>query len=173
MADEKVLRLAGEHLGHLQRADLAERVRLGQVAANGTRRAERKKRLTAVFSSRWAGAMTRVSEDQYQLSMRCLYDERAGLRRAIRTISRRLAAPCGKRSKDGVRGYADQGERAQKQCRMQALKARLAAVEAKIASGRPSIAVGGRRLARLRHHLADAQLTGPSGAGAGRRHGCS
>ncbi|MGW3116993.1 hypothetical protein ACWDBW_07565 [Streptomyces sp. NPDC001107] len=103
--------------------------------------------------------MTRASEDQYQLSMRCLYDERAGLHRAIRTISRRLAAPCGKRSKDGARGYADQGERAQKQRRMQVLKARLAAVEKKIASGQPSITAGGRRLARVRHHLADAQLT--------------
>lgn len=158
-ADEKVLRLAGEHLGHYQRADLAERVKIGQVAANGTRRAERKKRLTAAASSRWAGAMTRASEDQYQLSMRCLHDERTGLRRAIRTIARRLAAPCGKRAKDGVRGYADQNERAQKQRRMQVLKSRLAAVEAKIASGRPSITVGGRRLARLRHNLADAQLT--------------
>ena len=159
VADEKVLRLAGEHLGHHQRADLAERVRLGQVPAKNTQRTERKKKLTAVSSSRWAGAMTRASEDQYQLSMRCLHDERAGLRRAIRTISRRLAAPCGKRYKDGVRGYADQGERAQKQRRMQALKARLAAVDAKIASGQPSITAGGRPLARVRHHLADAQLT--------------
>ncbi|NUR04032.1 MAG: hypothetical protein HOY79_48270, partial [Streptomyces sp.] len=151
--------LVGEHLGRHQRADLAERVRLGQVPAKNTQRAERKKRLTAVSSSRWAGAMTRASEDQYQLSMRCLYDERAGLRRAIRTISRRLAAPCGKHSKDGVRGYADPSERAQKQRRMHMLKARLAAVEQKIASGRPAIVAGGKRLAGLRHHLPEAQLT--------------
>ncbi len=158
-ADAKVLRLVGEHLGHHQRADLAERVRLGQVAAKDTRRAERKKKLTAVSSSRWAGAMTRASEDQYQLSMRCLYDERASLLRAIRTITRRLAAPCGKRAKDGVRGYAGPGERAQKQRRLHVLKARLAVVERKIASGRPSITIGGRRLAGLRHHLAEVQLT--------------
>ncbi|MGW3726015.1 hypothetical protein [Streptomyces sp. NPDC000851] len=54
-ADEKVLRLVGEHLGRHQRADLAERVRIGQVAAKDTRRAERKKKLTVVSSSRWAG----------------------------------------------------------------------------------------------------------------------
>ncbi|MBZ9639170.1 hypothetical protein [Streptomyces sp. PSKA30] len=149
----------GEHLGHHQRADLAERVRLGSVAVKDAQRAERKKRLTAVSSSRWAGAMTRASEDQYQLSMRCLYDARASLRRAICTITRRLAAPCGKRSKNGVRGYADQSERFQKQRRVHVLQARLASVEQKIASGRPSITVGGSRLARLRHHLADAQLT--------------
>ena len=58
-----------------------------------------------------------------------------------------------------MRGYVDRGERAQKQRRMYALKARLAEVEARIASGRPSITVGGRRLANLRHHLVDAQLT--------------
>jgi hypothetical protein len=91
--------------------------------------------------------------------MRCLYDERAGLRRAIHTIARRLAAPCGKRSKGGVRGYADQNERVHKQRRMQVLGARLAVVERKIAAGRPSVTVGGRRLARVRHHLADAQLS--------------
>ncbi|MFD5795823.1 hypothetical protein ACFWIO_20245 [Streptomyces diastatochromogenes] len=159
VVDERVLRLVGEHLGHHQRADLAERVRIGQVATKDSRRAERKRKLTAVSSSRWAGAMTRVSEDQYQLSMRCLYEQRAGLCRAIRTITRRLAAPCGKRSKDGVRGYADQSERAQKQRRLQVLQARLAVAEAQIASGRPSVTVGGRSLARLRHHLADAQLT--------------
>ncbi|MER5179214.1 hypothetical protein ABT009_12735 [Streptomyces sp. NPDC002896] len=94
-ADEKVLRLVGEHLGRQQRADLAERVRIGQVTAKDTQRGSRKKKLTAVSSSRWAGAMTRASEDQYQLSMRCLYDERAGLRRAIHAITRRLTAPCG------------------------------------------------------------------------------
>ncbi|WP_145875387.1 hypothetical protein [Streptomyces sp. BK340] len=58
-----------------------------------------------------------------------------------------------------MRGYADQNERVQKQRHMQVLKARLAAVEQKIAAGRPSITVGGRSLARLRHHLADAHLT--------------
>ncbi|MFK0158241.1 hypothetical protein ACIQVL_18295 [Streptomyces sp. NPDC090499] len=158
-ADEKVLRLLGRHLGHHQRADLVERIRLGQVKAKDTKRAERKKKLTAVSSSRWAGAMTRVSEDQYQLSIRCLNDERVGLRRSIRIITRRLAAPCGKRSKDGVRGYADRNERVQKQHRVQALKARLAVVEQKIASGCPSVVVGGRRLLKLRHNLADARLT--------------
>lgn len=158
-ADEKILCLVGEHLGHHQRADLAERVRVGQVAAKETQRAQRKKKLTAVSSSRWAGAVTRASEDQYQLSMRCLYDERASLRRAIHTITRRLAAPCGKRSKDGVRGYADQNERVQKRRRLHVLQARLARVEQRIAAGRPSIVAGSRRLARLRHNLAEAQFT--------------
>ncbi|MCC3770764.1 hypothetical protein K6I34_003457 [Streptomyces sp. UNOC14_S4] len=152
------MRLVGEHLGHHQRADLAERVALGRVKVKENRRAERKKKLTAVSSSRWAGAMTRASEDQYQLSLRCLYDERASLRRAVRTIARRLAVPCGQR-KGKTRGYPDQRERWAKQRRLAVLKTRLAAVEQRIETGRPGIVVGGRRLAKTRHNLGKARLT--------------
>ncbi|MFB7938618.1 hypothetical protein [Streptomyces sp. NPDC056049] len=109
-------------------------------------------------SSRWAGALTRASEDQYQLSLRCLHDERASLRRAVRALETRLAVPCGQRE-GRVRGYADQAERWAKQRRLSVLKARLTRVEARIESGRPGIVVGGRRLARVRHRLADAGLT--------------
>jgi IS605 OrfB family transposase len=157
-ADAQVLMLAGEHLGRHQRADLAGRVRIGDVPAGLRRRAGRKKALTAVSSSRWAGAMTRASEDQYQLSVRCLQQERVSLRRAIGVITRRLAVPCGQR-KGKVRGYASQDERFQKQRRLQVLRARLARAEARIQAGRPKITVGGRRLLKARHNLAAAQLT--------------
>ncbi|MGW5694921.1 hypothetical protein ACWEWX_29425 [Streptomyces asiaticus] len=157
-ADVKVLTLVGEHLGHHQRADLAARIRTGNVPARQTGRAERKKQLTAVSSSRWAGAMTRVSEDQYQLSMRCLIDERAGLRRRIRKIEQRLAVACGHRQ-GRVRGYADRAERWQKQRHLSKLQARLTVVEQQIDRGRPSVTVGGRRLAQTRHRLAETGLT--------------
>ena len=157
-ADEKVLRAVGDHLGHHARADLAERVRIGNVKANKTQRAERKRGLTKHSSSRWAGAITRVSEDQYKLSLRCLFDERTALRRALRKIGKRLAVPCGQR-KGKVRGYPDRHERAQKQRRLQVLTARLTAVEQRIEEGRPAVVVGGRRLAKTRHHLADARLS--------------
>ncbi|MCX2184759.1 hypothetical protein KV205_30145 [Streptomyces sp. SKN60] len=152
------MQLVGEHLGRRQRADLAMRVGIGRVKHAENRRAERKKLLTAVSSSRWAGAMTRVSEDQYQLSLRCLSDERACLRRAVRAIEARLAVPCGQR-KGKVRGYADQAERWAKQRRLAVLKTRLAQVEARIEAGRPRIVAGGRRLAKARHNLADAGIT--------------
>jgi hypothetical protein len=158
-ADEKVLRLTGEHLGRLQRADVAARVRLGNVPVSENQRAERKRALTMHSSSRWAGAMTRASEDQYQLSLRCLADERTMLTRAIRKIRQRLAVRCGER-RNGVRGYPDQAERWQKQRRLQALSARLAGVERRIERGHPAIVNGGRRLAKARHNLADARLTG-------------
>ena len=157
-ADEKVLRLAGEHLGHHQRADLAARVRLGNVPVRENHRAARKRSLTRYSSSRWAGAMTRASEGQYQLSMRCLADERAGLTRAARKIRQRLAVPCGQRE-NRVRGYPDPAERAEKQRRLQALTARLADAGRRIGSGRPAIAVGGKRLAKVRHNLADGEIT--------------
>ncbi len=157
-ADEKVLRLVGEHLGRLQRADLGTRIRLGNVPAAGNQRAERKRALTVHSSSRWAGAMTRASEDQYQLSLRCLSGEQAALTRAINVIRQRLAVPCGQRA-SCVRGYPDQAERAQKQRRLQVLTSRLAVVERRLASGHPAIVTGGRRLARARHNLADAGLT--------------
>src|SRR5262249_15393866 len=175
-ADREAATPAGELLGHQQRADLAERIRIGHVEAAGTQRAARKKQLTAVSSSRWAGAMTRTSQDQYRLAMRCLHDERAGLRRAVRKIQQRLAAPCLRRADDPaaagrrvrgsggrgaegpgrVRGYANQAERWAKKPRLAVLSARLAKAEQRIQHGRPTIVVGGRRLAKVRHHLAEA-----------------
>ncbi|MGP8299039.1 hypothetical protein ACTPOK_14200 [Streptomyces inhibens] len=157
-ADEKVLREVGGHLGRLQRADLMERVRIGRVPVKENRRAERKRALTQHSSSRWAGAMTRASEDQYQLSLRCLFDERAGLRRAARKVRARLAVPCGQRC-GGVRGYADQAERAHKRRRLAILEARMVWVEERIDAGHPAIVVGGRRLAKIRQNLDAAQLT--------------
>ncbi|WP_327305284.1 hypothetical protein OG730_18595 [Streptomyces sp. NBC_01298] len=109
-------------------------------------------------SSRWAGSLTRAVEDQYQLSLRCLFGERISLRRTIAKIRQRLAVPCGSRL-GGVRGYPSRAERAQKQRRLQVLSACLAEVERRIAAGRPAIVVGGRKLARNRHHLAAADLT--------------
>ncbi|MFD5796237.1 hypothetical protein ACFWIO_22410 [Streptomyces diastatochromogenes] len=156
--DVKVLTAVGEHLGHHQRTDLAVRVRIGNAAVKDTQRAGRKRQLTQVSSSRWAGAMTRASEDQYQLSMRCLSAERAGLRRRIRRVEQRLVVPCGRRN-GKVRGYADQNERYQKQRHLQALKTRLEAVERRITDGHPAIVVGGGRLVNTRHHLSEARLS--------------
>lgn len=58
-----------------------------------------------------------------------------------------------------MRGYANQGERFEKQRRRQVLAARLKEVEARIAGERVSIVRGGRRLLNTRHHLDQAELT--------------
>ena len=148
-ADERVLRAVGEHLGRLAGQDLAVRCRLGAVAGDD-QRTSRKRALTAASSSRWAGAITRTSSDQWQRAQRNLLDARDGLRRACRTLRSRLAVPVGGRQ-GRVRGYASQAERFQKQGRLQQLEARLAGVEQRLAAGRVSVCRGGRRLAKRRH----------------------
>jgi hypothetical protein len=152
VADEAVLWAVGRHLGRLAGRDLAARCR-GDVD-----RAERKRGLTLGSSSRWAGAVTRTSNDQWERAFKNLLDERAGLHRAIRAIQARLAVPAGCR--DGrVRGYATQAERFAKQRRLQHLRARLAEIDRRLPERRVSVCRGGRRLAKLRHHLGDAKLT--------------
>lgn len=154
--DAHVVRLVGEHLGALAGADLAARVRLG-AGPKHAERAARKRALTAGSSSRWAGAITRTSADQWERALRNLLDERTQLQAAIETIAARLAAPVGGRE-GPARGYATQAERWQKQRRRQVLEARLARVKERIRTGRVSVVRGGRRLAHARHNLAAAGL---------------
>ena len=72
--DEEVLWAVGRHLGSLASRDLAARCGEGRLDAKGraASRAARKRALTAVSSSRWAGAITRTSEDAYQLAVQNL-----------------------------------------------------------------------------------------------------
>jgi hypothetical protein len=58
--DAAVLGMVGEYLGELAGSDLARRCAVGPGADS---RAERKRALTAQSSSRWAGAITRTSND--------------------------------------------------------------------------------------------------------------
>lgn len=148
-ADEPVLRLVGAHLGRLAGADLAARCRLGNGA---DQRAARKRALTAGASSRWAGAITRTSGDQWQRGSTNLLDTRVGLRHAAARIRARLGVPVGQR-RGRVRGYASAAERFCKRGRLQHLEARLRGVEARIVAGRVSVCRGGRRLARLCHTI--------------------
>jgi hypothetical protein len=156
-ADEAVVRSVGNQLGHLAGADLAWRCRLGQ---GSDERVHRKRALTGQSSSRWAGAITRTSSDQWQRAVANLGDRRILLRRAVTTIQRRLAVPVGQR-RGRVRGYASQAERYSKQGRLQHLQAALAEVDGRLASGRVSVCRGGSRLAKLRHGLShdDFELT--------------
>jgi hypothetical protein len=155
IADEAVLLQVGEHLGSLAGGDLAARSRLRRGPDAWT---ARKRALTVACSSRWAGAITRTSNDQWTRGYQNLLDERANLHRAIRCLQRRVQAPVGGKS-GRVRGYATAAERWAKQRRLQILTARLARVQARLAAGRVSVVRGGRRLARLRQHLGDARLS--------------
>ena len=148
-ADEAVLRAVGAHLGRLAGGDLAWRCRLG---GGNDQWATRKRMATNESSSRWAGTITRTSNDQWSRGLRSLVDHRIGLRRAIRSIRRRLTAPVGGRW-GRVNGYATQAERYAKQRRLQHLEAELAKVEGRLNAARISVCRGSHRLAKLRHHL--------------------
>jgi hypothetical protein len=140
--------------------DLAARCAEGRLGATGRAesRAARKRALTAQASSRWAGAITRTSEDAWQLADRNLKAGRAALQSRITTIESRLKVPAGT-GKGRGRGYATQSGRFQKQRRLQVLRARLAGAEARVGAGRVSICRGGRRLAKARRNLAEAGKT--------------
>jgi hypothetical protein len=158
--DEQVLRAVGQDLGRLAGQDLTRRCRLGR---GPDQRADRKRALTAASSSRWAGAITRTSADQWTRAYANLLAARTGLRRAVTRLRARLAVPVGQargRGRSRVRGYRSQAERFQKQRRLQQLQARLGEVEGRLAAGRVSVCRGGRRLAKLRHAVADAGAGG-------------
>ncbi len=95
--DAVVLAAVGSHLGSLASADLAARCAEGRLDAKGraASRAARKRALTAGASSRWAGAITRTSEDSWQLADRNLRAERASLRSRAAAIGSRLNVPAG------------------------------------------------------------------------------
>jgi hypothetical protein len=158
--DAAVLRAVGSHLGSLAGGDLAARCAEGRLDAKGraVSRRERKRALTAGSSSRWAGAITRLSEDQWQLADRNLRAERASLRARVRRIEARAAVPAGGKA-GRVPGYATPAERHAKGTRLQALKGRLARVERRLESGRVPVTRGGRGLLRKRLNLGAAGLT--------------
>ena len=91
-ADEDILRQVGAHLGHLASTDLAQRCREGRLGAKAQAesRRRRKQAMTAASSSRWAGAITRVSEDRWQLAVRNLSICRGG--RKLARVRHHLAA---------------------------------------------------------------------------------
>lgn len=174
-ADEAaVLGEVGQFLGSVYRCELAGRIMLGGLdrKAHAVWRAERKRAVTAVASSRWAGAITRAVEDQYQLGMRALDVEVSDLRAAIAVLESRCALRPGevgapdrdvaggprRRSRRTVRGYRTAAERFCKTRRLAALRARLAGAQAALAVGRPSITVGGNKLWRTRQNLDAADM---------------
>ncbi len=153
--DEAVLRAVGAHLGSLAGRDLAARCAQGRLDAKGkaASRAGRKRALTAASSSRWAGAITRTSEDQVRLAEQNLRAAKAGLATRVRVIQARLAIPAGHKQ-GGTRGYATPAERHAKAVRLRALQARLSRLQQQLDAGTVSVVRGGKALLRKRGHLA-------------------
>jgi hypothetical protein len=177
--DDRVLDLVGAHVGRLRRADLARVCqpvaldpRLDDDAKRQMRRDRlntRKKALTSQSSARWANAVIAGNDDQYRLARDGQYRHMIGLRAAIATVEKRLAAPTAdaltaaerktRRKTKAPKGYATHSERFEKQRRVAHLRAELARAEQQRAAGRVHVVEGGTRLARNRHHLDAADMT--------------
>ncbi|MDT5161194.1 MAG: hypothetical protein QOC90_1504, partial [Mycobacterium sp.] len=93
VAEATALTAIGVFLGSVYRGELAGRIGCGVLDRQGRAvwRAERKQAVTAVSSSRWAGAITRAVEDQFQLGMRALAAQVADLRAAVQVVEARCA----------------------------------------------------------------------------------
>ncbi|MFJ9706442.1 IS200/IS605 family accessory protein TnpB-related protein [Streptomyces sp. NPDC101234] len=157
--DEKVLRLVGAHLGSLASKDLKTRCAQGLEHSADTW-SVRKRELTAVSSSRWAGAITKASHDQWALARRGQTAHLKSLEAGIGTITHRLSLPVGEKgTKRAPGGYRSKGEWFAKTRRLHLLQERLTDVRADREAGRVHVVRGGKRLARNRHNLQNTQLT--------------
>ncbi|MEV7026954.1 IS200/IS605 family accessory protein TnpB-related protein [Kitasatospora sp. NPDC093558] len=157
--DDKVLRLVGEHMGHLASRDLAARCRDGLEHCTDTW-ARRKRELTAESSSRWAGSVTSNTHDQWGLSRRAQWAHLVSLDAGIRTIRHRLSLPVGEKGSRGrPGGYRSKHEWFHKTRRLAILQAEYDRVRAEREAGKVSVARGGRRLLHQRHNLAAAGKT--------------
>jgi hypothetical protein len=125
--------------------------------------------LTAESSARWANAIIADNDDQYRPARDAQHRHLIGLRAAITTIEKRLAAPTSdtlapgehraRRKTKLPKGYATQSERFQKQRRLQRLQAKLDHVTADWDNKRVHVVEGGKRLAKTRHNLDAAEMT--------------
>ncbi|MGW1719296.1 IS200/IS605 family accessory protein TnpB-related protein, partial [Streptomyces sp. NPDC002156] len=157
--DEKVLCLVSAHLGSLASKDLKTRCRDG-LEHSGESWAVRKRELTPLSSSRWAGSITKASHDQWALARRCQLAHIQNLEAGVRTIEDRLSQPVGQKgTKKAPGGYRSQREWHAKSRRLRVLQDRLTAARADREAGIVHVVRGGKRLARTRHHLDAAQLT--------------
>ncbi|MEU1407719.1 IS200/IS605 family accessory protein TnpB-related protein [Streptomyces sp. NPDC005728] len=157
--DQKVLRLVGAHLGSLASKDLKTRCAQGLEHSADTW-SVRKRELTAVSSSRWAGAITKASHDQWALARRGQVAHLHSLEAGIKTITHQLSLPIEEKgSKRAPGGYRSKREWFAKTRRLHLLEDRLTTVRSDREAGRVHVVRGGKRLARNRHHLENTQLT--------------
>ncbi|WP_409471809.1 IS200/IS605 family accessory protein TnpB-related protein [Streptomyces sp. HC307] len=157
--DVKVLRLVGDHLGALAARDLKVRCAAG-LTHDKDQWAERKRGLTAESSSRYAGAITKATHDQWALARRGQMAYIQNLERGIGMIRHRLSLPVDEPgSKRAPGGYRSAQEWFAKTRRLHVLEDRLSAVRADWEAGKVRVVHGGKKLLNNRHNLEAAQFT--------------
>ena len=177
--DRAVLSALGEHLSVLLDKDLAARCRAGSAHGKEDWR-QRKQALTKDCSSRWAGWVTKSSNDAYATARR---NQRRALNdksQAADAIARKLALPIlsvaerkeaaraerelakaeGRKPRHLDSGYRSASEHAMKRRRLGVLRGECARLERDIAAGRVHVTRGGKQLLRSRLHLEEAHLSG-------------
>jgi len=135
-------------MGTLAGKDLVSAQKTGDNAVSWP---VRKKAISADSSSRWAGAISRETNDQIALAQRSQITYRNELVSTIATMERKLAVKVGKTAKVQVGnrtitvpGYHDRDEHWRKRQRLQILKGELARVKADMAAGKLHIVRGGK-----------------------------
>ncbi|GHH29498.1 IS200/IS605 family accessory protein TnpB-related protein [Streptomyces lanatus] len=157
--DERILRLVSEHMGRLASLDLARRCRDGLEHSADTW-AARKRDLTVLSSSRWAGSVTSNTHDQWGLSRRAQHAHLQSLGAGISMVRHRLSLPVGEKGSRGKPGgYRSKHEWFTKTRRLAILEGEFERVTAAREAGKVSIVRGGRKLLNNRHNLAAAHLT--------------
>jgi hypothetical protein len=175
--DEAVLSALGRHMASLAGKDLAGRCKAG-TSHDKKVWANRKKGLTSKSSSRWAGRLTKASNDAYNLARRNQTRALADKQKAADVISAKLALPVhnqaerealraaeAERAKAEGRGprkltfgYRSTHEHAVKRQRLQHLRSEVARLQRDIESGTVHICRGGKAMMRKRLHLREAGL---------------
>ena len=168
-AEDAALREVGRFLGSLVGTAFNRRLGLGK-GWKYLGRAEIKRDLTKVVTSRQAGAITRRAADMYERGV--LNDEDLLVRdtKEAAEIETRAALPtldtltgsakAGKGRKGRkAKGYVSRSERFNKQRRAQKLRSRAAATRRRLEAGRPRVVIGSKKLMRKRHNLEAAGLT--------------
>src|SRR6266568_2374732 len=126
--DEQILRLVGEHLGALASRDLKARCADGHEH-NAQTWAARKRALTALSSSRWAGSITKATHDQWALARRGQAAHLDQLAAGIAMLRHRLSFPIGEKgTKRAAGGYRSTTEWFGKSRRLATLTDRHAAL---------------------------------------------
>ncbi|MGW2779692.1 IS200/IS605 family accessory protein TnpB-related protein [Streptomyces populi] len=157
--DEQVLRLVGGHLGSLAAQDLKLRCAAG-LEHDGGSWASRKRVLTGLSSSRWAGSLTKATHDVWALARRGQQAHIRQLEAGVNMIRHRLSLPLGEKgSKRATGGYRSRREWHAKSRRLGVLEDRLEQARADWAAGRVRVVRGGKRLLNTRHHLQQARLS--------------
>ncbi|MFF7266598.1 IS200/IS605 family accessory protein TnpB-related protein [Streptomyces sp. NPDC008159] len=157
--DEHVLRLVGDHLDTVASRDLKVRCAVG-LDHDSEGWAARKRAVTGVSSSRWAGSITKATHDQWALARRSQLAHIRTLEAGVRMIAHRLSLPVGEKGgKHAPGGYASRREWHAKSRRLYLLTDRLQVARADWEAGRVYVVRGGKRLLNTRHHLDAAQLT--------------